>query len=61
MAIYLNVVDWFQFKIYKRIFKVEDIGTELVEQIVAAYRENSWLDFLRGVTPLVDDYVARFK
>ena len=40
---------------------VEDVGTELVEQIVAAYRENSWLDFLRGVTPLVDDFVARFK
>jgi len=40
---------------------VEDIGTELVEQIVAAYRESSWLDFLAGLTPLVDTFVARFK
>jgi hypothetical protein len=40
---------------------VEDAGPELVEQIVAAYRENSWQDFLAGLTPLVDSVVARFK
>jgi hypothetical protein len=40
---------------------VEQQGDELVDGIVAAYRENSWLDFLTGLTPLVNDFVARFK
>jgi hypothetical protein len=40
---------------------VENPGAELVDQIVTAYRENDWLDFLTGLRPLVDDFVARFK
>jgi hypothetical protein len=40
---------------------VENPGAELVDQIVTAYRENDWLDFLAGLRPLVDDFVARFK
>ena len=40
---------------------VEEQDGEMVDGIVAAYRENSWLDFLAGLTPLVNDFVARFK
>ena len=40
---------------------VEDPGTELVGQIIAAYRQHDWLDFLTGLRPLIDDFVARFR
>ena len=40
---------------------VEEPGGEMVDGIVAAYRDNSWLDFLTGLTSLVNDTIARFK
>jgi hypothetical protein len=40
---------------------VEEVGSELVDGIIAAYQGNSWLDFLSGLKPLVDDFVARFE
>ena len=40
---------------------VEEPGGEIVDGIVAAYRENNWLDFVAGLTPLVNDTLARFK
>ena len=40
---------------------VEEEDSDLVGGIVAAYQGNSWLDFLAGLTPLVDQFVSRFK
>jgi hypothetical protein len=40
---------------------VEEEDSDLVGGIVAAYQGNSWLDFLAGLTPLVDQFVTRFK
>jgi hypothetical protein len=40
---------------------VEDLDSALVDGIVAAYQENCWLDFIAGLKPLVDDFVARFR
>ena len=40
---------------------VEDQDSGLVNGIVAAYEENSWVDFLTGIKPVVDDFLARFK
>jgi hypothetical protein len=40
---------------------VEEPDGGTVDGIVTAYLENSWLDFLTGLTPLVDSVVARFK
>jgi hypothetical protein len=39
---------------------VEEVGDDLVVQIVAAYQENSWHDFLTGLRPLVDQFLGRF-
>lgn len=40
---------------------MEDQDSGLVDGIVAAYQENSWVDFLTGIKPVVDDFLARFK
>jgi hypothetical protein len=35
--------------------------SEQVAGFVAAYQENSWLEFLAALKPLVDQFVARFQ
>ena len=40
---------------------VEEPDAEMLDGIATAYLENSWLDFLTGLTPLVDSFVARFR
>ncbi|MEH6580856.1 MAG: hypothetical protein V7754_02895 [Halioglobus sp.] len=40
---------------------VEEAGDELVGEIVAAYQGNSWLEFLTGLSPLVDQFLGRFE
>jgi hypothetical protein len=41
-------------------FEKQESG-EQVAGLVAVYQENTWLDFLIGLTPLIDQYVSRFK
>ena len=36
-------------------------GGEQVAEFVAAYQHNGWLEFLAGLKPLVEHYVARFQ
>jgi hypothetical protein len=36
-------------------------GSEQVAGFVSAYQENSWLEFLAALKPLVDQFVARFQ
>jgi hypothetical protein len=36
-------------------------GSAQVTGFVAAYQENSWLEFLAALKPLVDQFVARFQ
>ena len=46
----------------KHGFDLEEEGdSEMVGPIVAAYQENSWLDFLAGLSPLVNQFLARFE
>lgn len=40
---------------------VEDMGSDLTDEIVAAYLGSNWLEFLTGLQPLVDQFLARFK
>ena len=40
---------------------VEDQDSELSDGIVAAYQEASWVEFLAGLKPLVNQFVERFQ
>jgi hypothetical protein len=46
---------------YKMGFVESEEGSEQVAGFVAAYQENGWLEFLVGLKPLVEHYVARFQ
>jgi hypothetical protein len=40
---------------------VEEVDSELTSGVASAYQDSSWLDFLTGLKPLVDQFLSRFK
>ncbi len=40
---------------------VEEKAGEMAQGMIDAYRDNSWTDFLAGIKPLVEQFLARFK
>ena len=46
---------------YELDFVEAQAGGELVGGMVTAYTENSWLEFLASLKPLVEQFLARFQ
>lgn len=46
---------------YDLAFEENKAAEEQIDGFVAAYKDNSWRDFVAGLAPLIDQFLARFK